>query len=132
MFTYVHKCCHIVKISPNHGGHVFVSSQHFLKESKKGSPKKQSYQIIMESIRHYGEEDFLKISLYVYSETKPRPRRPCFCRIKMSSRNLKEVHPSNILTKLQWNPLSHFGEMFLVVFPFGCHGSRLKNIRFYE
>ena len=61
----------------------------------------------------FGEEDFLNLYYMLYSENKPRPWLPFFCLIKISSRNMKEVYQMNIHAKLQWNPMSSFGEEFL-------------------
>jgi len=87
----------------------FLFDENFFKISKRGPPKELSCQIIMKSIKPFWRRWFLKFQYMLYSENKPRPRRPCFCQIKISSRNLKEVHPRNIHAKLYWNPFSHFG-----------------------
>ena len=88
----------------------FLSDQNFFKESKKDPPKEHSCQIIMKSIEPFYSRRFFKFTICHIVKTSPAHGGHVFCRIKISSRNLEEVHPRNIHAKLYWNPLSHFGE----------------------
>jgi hypothetical protein len=52
-----------------------------------------------------------------------------FCQIKISLRNLKEVHPRNIHTKLQRNPLRHYGEEDFLKFHYMSHSENKPRPR---
>ena len=83
----------------------------FFPESKSGPPKEHSYQITMKYIEPLWGRRIFKVSLYnAIVKISPAHGGHVFCWIKISKRNLKEVHPRNIPTKLQWNPSSHYGE----------------------
>ena len=68
----------------------FLLDENFFKESKRGPPKEHSCQIKMKFIEPFWSRRIFKVPPYVmYSENKPRPQQPHFCRIKISS---KDVH----------------------------------------
>ena len=96
----------------------FLLDQNFFKESLKGPPKEHSCHIIMESIDPFYRRRFFKFTICCIVKTSPAHGGHVFCRIKISSRNLEEVHPRNIHAKLYWNPLSHFGEEDFLSFSF--------------
>ena len=107
-----------MKISPAHGGHVFCRIKISSRNLKEVHPRNIHTNLQWNPLSHYGEEDFLSFTICYIVKISPTHGGHVFCRIKFFSRNLQEVHPRNIHTKLQWNPLSHFGEEDFLSFSF--------------
>ena len=87
----------------------FLSDHFFFKESKRGLPKEHSYKIIIKSIEALWRRFFSFTICYIV-KISPAHGGHVFSRIFFFSRNLKEVYQKNIHTKLQKNPLRHYGE----------------------
>ena len=84
----------------------FLLDFFFVKESKSGPPKEHSYQLTMKSIEPLWGRRIFKVSLYnAIVKISPAHGGHVFCWIKISIRNLKEVHPRNIPTKINYNEI---------------------------
>ena len=106
-----------MKISPAHGGHAFCWTKISSRNMKEVNPMNIHVKLQWNPMSGFGEEEFLNLHYMLYCENKPRPWRPFFfCPIKISSRNLEELHTRNINAKLQWNPISSFGEDFFLIY----------------
>ena len=99
-----------MKISPAHGGHVFCRIKISSRNLKEVHPRNIHTKLQWNPLSHYGEEDFLSFTICYIVKISPTHGGHVFCRINFFSRNLQEGNPRNNHTKLQWNPLSHYGE----------------------
>jgi hypothetical protein len=99
-----------MKISPAHGGHFFCRIKISSRNLKEVHPRNIHTKLQCNPLSHYGEEDFLSFTISYIVKISPTHGGHVFCRIKFFSRNLKEVHPRNIHTKLQFYPESHYCE----------------------
>ena len=103
---------------------MFLTNQHGLKESDRGSAKQHLYKIIWKSAEHFRRRRFFKFSFSHIGKTAPPSGGHVFLPINMAWRNLIEGHQMNISTKLFENRLNTFGEEDFLSFLF-CHKGQI-------
>ena len=123
-----------MKISPAHGGHVFCRIKISSRNLKEVHPRNIHTKLQCNPLSHYGEEEFLKFHYMLYSENKPRPRRPCFLSnqnfFKESERGLPKEHSYQIIMK-SIQPL--WRRRFFKFFSFVAMATRvLHGTKFFE
>ena len=97
-----------------------------LKNLGRGSPNKYFCQALLKLVKWFLTRRFLKFSLWIYWENKPRPPwRSCFLTnhhgLKYIGRGLpKKLFCQIILKSVQW----FMTRRFLIFFSLGCHGNQ--------
>ena len=97
----------IKKISPAPWRPCFLTNPNSLNNLGIGSPKEHFCKIILKSVQWFRTRRFLKFSIYLYRENKPRPWRPCFLTNPNGLNNLPRGSPKEhfckiILKLVQW------------------------------
>ena len=100
---------YIGKISSDPWRPCFWTNPNGLNNLGKGSPKKHFCKIILKLVQWFLTRRFLKFSIWIYRENKPRPHWwPCFWQIQMAWIILVQNHQRNISAKLCCNRPSGF------------------------
>ena len=91
-----------------YSGHVFLTNPNGLNNLATGSPKEHFYKIIWKSVQWFLTRRFLKFSIQIYSENKPRPWRPCFLTNPNGLNNLGTGSPKEHFCKIIWKSVQWF------------------------
>ena len=108
-------------ISPARWGPYFLTNQHGLKESDRGSPYEHFHKINLKNGSTLSEERFFSFHyshIRQNSHALPPPGGHVFWSINMAWRNLIEGHPRNLSTTLFENRPDTFGEEDFLSFHF--------------
>ena len=106
-----------MKISPAPWWPCFLTNPNGLNNPGTGSPRGHFCKIILKSVQWFRTRRFLKFSIQIYRENKPRPLVAMFFwRILMAWTILQQDHQRNIFAKLYWNRPSGLDKKIFKVF----------------
>ena len=109
-----------MKISPAPWRPCFLTNPNGLNNLGTGSPKEHFCKIIWKLVQWFLTRRFLKFSIFIYRENKPRPPwRPCFSTNPNGLNNLcrgssKQHFCKIILKSVQWFRTRRFFQVFYI------------------
>ena len=99
---------YIGKISPAPWRPCFLMNPNGLNNLGTGSPKEHFCHIILKSVQWFLTRRFLKFSIQIYRENKPRPWRPCFLTNPNGLNNLARGSLKEHICKIIWKSVQWF------------------------
>ena len=101
-FLRISSCLYTAR-SPHYLEPCLLTDQNFANIFEKGHPNNIPVKLYQNLTSSFGEEDFLRISLYPYSARSPHSPEPFYRQIKISGTIFEKGQPRNIPVKLFQN-----------------------------